>query len=117
MSQRRELRLKKITQAILEEVQREIGRLVCRVLGEGHRASEVDLEAYWMAIRDTMHQVGGLLLEELQNGDGGGYRGVRMDCGQGHLAEFVDYREKEVLTVLSQVKVRRAYYYCEDCKT
>ncbi len=51
-----------------------------------------------MAIRASMHELGGLLLEKLLNADGGGYRGARLDCGQGHCAEFVDYRRKEIVT-------------------
>jgi hypothetical protein len=70
-----------------------------------------------MAIRGAMHQMGGLLLAKLLNCDGGGYRGTHIDCGQGHQAEFVDYRDKEILTVLSSVEVRRAYYHCPRCET
>jgi len=62
-----------------------------------------------------MHQIGGVLLEKLLSSDGGGYRGTRIPCGQGHGAEFVEYRGKEVVTVLSRVTVQRAYYYCPDC--
>ena len=70
-----------------------------------------------MAIRAAMHQMGGRLLAKLLNCDGGGYRGTHIDCGQGHQAVFVDYRDKEVLTVLSSVAVRRAYYHCARCET
>jgi len=62
-----------------------------------------------------MHQVGGVLLGELLNADGGDYRGPRLDCGQGHPAAFVEYRRKEVLTVLAPVAVQRAYYHCAAC--
>jgi Uncharacterised protein family (UPF0236) len=68
-----------------------------------------------MAIRASMHVVGGVLLEKLLDGDGG-YRGPRIDCGQGHQATFVDYRSKNILTVLSQAKIRRAYYHCAGCQ-
>mgnify|MGYP001572376970 CR=1 FL=1 len=68
-----------------------------------------------MAIRASMHQLGGVVLEKLLNADGGGYRGARLDCAQGHQAGFVDYRRKEVLTVLAPVQVQRAYYHCAGC--
>lgn len=55
-------------------------------------------------------------MEKLLNADEGGYRGTRVDCGKGHQAHFVEYRSKQLTTVLSPVKVRRAYYYCADCK-
>jgi hypothetical protein len=96
-------------------VAREIDRLVARVLHEGERRGQVDLEATEMALRSAVHQMGGRVLERLLNTDGGGYRGARIPCGQGHLAEFIDYRPKEVLTVLAPVTVQRAYYHCAAC--
>ncbi len=68
-----------------------------------------------MALRRTLHQVGGRLLEQLLNADGGGYRGAHLPCGQGHQATFVEYRRKELLTVLAPVRVQRAYYHCGPC--
>jgi len=68
-----------------------------------------------MAIRAAMHQVGGAVLQQFLNADGGGHRGPRIDCGQGHRAAFVDYRDKVVLTVLAPVAVQRAYYHCAPC--
>ena len=70
-----------------------------------------------MAIRAAMHQMGGVLLEKLLNSDGGGYRGAHLDCSQGHPAEFVGYRGKQILTVLSSVDVQRAYYHCPRCQS
>lgn len=69
-----------------------------------------------MAIRAAMHQMGGTLLEKLLNSDGGGYHGAHLDCGRGHSAEFLGYRGKQILTVLSSVEVQRAYYHCPDCQ-
>jgi len=57
-----------------------------------------------------MHGVGSKLLEALINSDGG-YRGAAITCENGHTAAFVDYREKELLTVVGEVTVRRAYYH------
>jgi hypothetical protein len=86
------------------------------VLQDRQRLGHLDLEASEMTIRAAMHQMGGVLLEKLLNSDGGGYRGAHLDCGQGHLAEFVGYRGKQVLTVLSSVEVQRAYYHCPACQ-
>jgi len=61
-----------------------------------------------------MQEVGGHVLETLLNADKG-YRGSRIDCPQGHRAEFVDYRSKRLVTVLSPVEVERAYYHCGCC--
>jgi hypothetical protein len=44
-----------------------------------------------------------------------GYRGPRVDCGNGHEAEFVSYRDKVIDTVLGPVTLDRAWYHCADC--
>ena len=62
-----------------------------------------------------MHQVGGVFLEKLLNADAGDHRGSRIPCGQGHEAAFVDYRIKQVTTVLSEIGIKRAYYHCQKC--
>lgn len=76
----------------------------------------VDLEATEWSLRRAMHQVGGVVLEKVVNADGGDYCGVQLDCGAGHEARFVDYRQKHLLTVLGEVAVQRAYYYCASCQ-
>ncbi len=86
-----------------------------RVLKEWQRQGEPDLEAGEMAVRESMHRLGGLLLQKLLGADGGGYQGARIDCGQGHEAQFEGYRNKQLLTVLGAIRVRRAYYHCSDC--
>jgi hypothetical protein len=63
-----------------------------------------------------MHSVGSIMLEKLINSDGGDYRGRTIPCEKGHVFEFIEYREKELLTVLGHVKVDRAYYYDKECK-
>lgn len=70
-----------------------------------------------MHVRDSMHSVGAVMLEKLLNEDGGDYRGRTIPGDNGGLFEFVDYREKKVLTVLGAVKVKRAYYYDGEGKT
>jgi len=68
-----------------------------------------------MAIRAASHRIGGSLLEKLLNADGGGYQGSCIRCGKGHSARFVEYRKKGLVTVLTPVDVRRAYYHCNPC--
>jgi hypothetical protein len=68
-----------------------------------------------MAVRRSMHEVGGHLVERLLNTDQGGYQGARVPCSEGHEAAFVAYRSKVVVTVLAPVQVERAYYHCASC--
>jgi hypothetical protein len=62
-----------------------------------------------------MLKLGGGMLGQLLAADPG-YRGPRTDCGQGHDAEFVAYRDKVIDTVLGPVCLTRAWYHCADCK-
>jgi len=84
-----------------------------RSLGGG--AGGAGLEAAELAIRAAMVQVGGSLLAGLLGADAG-YRGPRVACGAGHVAEFVAYRDKTVDTVLGPVTVSRAWYHCAQCR-
>ncbi|GAC1353745.1 MAG: hypothetical protein NVSMB4_15460 [Acidimicrobiales bacterium] len=61
-----------------------------------------------------MHRVGSVFLEKLLSRDPG-HRGHRIDCGHGHHATFVGYREKHLTTVLGPLRLRRAYYECPPC--
>lgn len=63
-----------------------------------------------------MTELGASLLEDLLGMDSG-HRGPRVDCGSGHLAEFVSYRTKTLDTVLGPIEYRRAYYSCGDCSS
>jgi hypothetical protein len=45
-----------------------------------------------------------------------GHRSPRLPCGQGHEAEFTDYRDKVIDTVLGPVTLTRAWYHCGACK-
>lgn len=67
-----------------------------------------------LAIRTAMVKLGGSLLEGLLGADPG-YAGAVIDCGAGHQASFVSYREKTFDTVLGPIRVTRAYYHCGDC--
>jgi hypothetical protein len=73
-----------------------------------------DLEAVELAIRTAMMRLGASLLGRLLAADTG-HRGPRIDCGKGHLAEFVGYRSRTIDTVLGPVELRRAYYHCGAC--
>lgn len=75
----------------------------------------LDLESIEMHIRSSMQGMGRNMLEQLLNEDNG-YRGRTFSCGEGSHFEFVGYREKEFLTVLGEVTIKRAYYYDEARK-
>jgi hypothetical protein len=67
-----------------------------------------------LAIRTAMTRLGASLLQQLLAADTG-HRGPRIDCGAGHHAQFVGYRDKNLDTVLGRIAVCRAYYHCAVC--
>ncbi|HEX9498877.1 MAG TPA: ISKra4 family transposase [Mycobacterium sp.] len=75
--------------------------------GDGLRTVE-------LAVRSAMIAVGRSLLEQLLS-TRDGHAGQWIDCGSGHRAQFVGYRDKSLHTVLGVVRVRRAYYHCRNC--
>jgi hypothetical protein len=62
-----------------------------------------------------MLQLGGGMLGQLLAADPG-HRGPRVPCGNGHEAEFINYRDRVIDTVLGPVALRRAWYHCAACK-
>jgi hypothetical protein len=66
-------------------------------------------------LRAGLLKLGGSMLGQLLAADPG-QRGPRLPCGQGHEAEFTDYRDKTFDTVLGPVTVNRAWYHCAECK-
>lgn len=91
-------------------------RIVAFSFRDREKLGHLDLESLEIRIRSSMHSVGSVMLEKLLNADGGDYRGRTQPCGKGHVFEFKEYRDKEVLTVLGPVTVNRAYYYDQRCK-
>lgn len=91
-------------------------RIVTLSCRDKERVGHLDLESLEIHIRSAMHEVGSTMLEKFLNSDGGDYRGRTLPCEQGHVFEFKEYRDKEILTVLGSVTIQRAYYYDEKCE-
>lgn len=75
----------------------------------------LDLESLEFGIRSRMLSVGASALEGIVNAGQGGYQGSSIPCPCGAKARFVEYREKQLRTVLGPLRVRRAYYHCANC--
>jgi len=48
--------------------------------GQGQGQGHIDLEATETYIRDSMHQIGSIMLEKLLNSDNGGFQGKTLPC-------------------------------------
>ena len=78
-------------------------------------AGGAGLQALEVAIRAAMTALGCSLLGRLLGADTG-HRGPRIECGAGHQATFVGYRDKGIDTVLGPITLSRAYYHCAPCE-
>lgn len=87
-----------------------VGRVLGRVPDQ-----RIDMEATEKALRQMGQRLGGTLLERLLNGKGEP-GSSQIDCGAGHQAKRIEMRSKQVTTVLGQVEIVRAYYYCAQCE-
>lgn len=67
------------------------------------------------AIRTGMIHLGAGLLEGLLATQTG-HCGQWIECGAGHRACFVGYRDKALDTVLGPIRLRRAWYHCIECR-
>lgn len=76
-----------------------------------------DLESTELHIRSSMQSLGSIMLEEILNSDNGGYQNRTIVCDNESKAEFKEYRNKKLQTVLGVVSVKRAYYYDKKSKT
>jgi hypothetical protein len=57
------------------------------------------------------------MLEMFVNADDGDYCGRTIPCEKDHRYEFIEFRDKKLLTVLGSVTVTRAYYYDRECRS
>jgi hypothetical protein len=90
---------------------------IARLAAEAARALGCDggLGAAETVLRAGLLKLGSSMLGQLLSADPG-QRGPRVPCGQGHEAQFTDYRDKTFDTVLGPVTLRRAWYRCAQCQ-
>jgi hypothetical protein len=106
-------REKKTTEAIQEEISRELNSLL-HVIFRGWRPDDrFDLEAMEMNIRAATHQMGAKILEELLQSSGSVERERFCRCGQ--KARFQGMRPRTMLTAVGWVRFPRPYYLCRSC--
>lgn len=74
-----------------------------------------DLEAMEMFVRENMYKVGRIILEKLLNMKIPVEKEITVECKEGHIIKNKGIREKEVLTVLGRIKLKRDYYYDAEC--
>lgn len=73
--------------------------------------NEVDLESIEIYIRTNMHRVGRMILEKYINMHPDSKPEIKKRCLEGKQAKYVEQREKELMTVLGKIRIKRNYYY------
>ena len=68
-----------------------------------------------MLVRSSVHKIGSVVLEKFLNADVYRIEKREMGCECSGAGKFVDVREKELLTVVGKIHLKRAYYYDKDC--
>jgi hypothetical protein len=106
---------KKTTEEIVAEAGKEIEHLLGVILGERESEEDGDLEAIEMLVRNSVHKIGSVLLEKFLNANVYRIEKRAMECRCSGTGKFVDVREKELLTVVGKIHLKRAYYYDKDC--
>jgi hypothetical protein len=102
---------------IEQEVQKEVEQLTRRCWRDREKSGGVDLESWEMGIRQSLLQLGGQVLEKLLNQAGAEKKEGPVRCARQHPLRRVGTRDKRVLTVVGEIQIQRAYYYCSQCQT
>ena len=45
-----------------------------------------------------------------------GYQGSSIACKCGHSMKFIQHRSRDIQTTFGWIRIKRAYYYCPDCR-
>lgn len=67
-------------------------------------------------MRASVHKIGSVVLEKFLNADVCRIEKREMKCECSGSGKFVDVREKELLTVVGKIRLKRAYYYDEGSR-
>ena len=104
-------RKKGLQKAFKAEIIAEIKTLIGK-----QTAEQIDFEALETAIRRSALQLAARLIEQWINSDVSDFTGPSLSCICGASAQYAGRRSKQIESVLGQLNLSRAYYYCTACK-
>ncbi len=76
-----------------------------------------DLGVLEHAVRQKLQILGQGLLQRLVDNRSNGYQGSSISCKCGGSMKFIQHRPRGIHSIFGWITVRRAYYYCPDCRT
>lgn len=99
--------------AVRQEAEQEIARLIELLLADRERGGGFDLEALEFLTRGTMHRIGARVLGGLLSLEDGGVLGPECECG----GRFINQRRsgKGLRTVVGEVRLWRMTQRCNRC--
>jgi hypothetical protein len=98
-------------EALAYDLADEIERLVGR-----EAATALDFEAVERAVRRQALRFAARVVEQRLNADHSDFTGASRPCSCGRPARYVERRAKPFQTVLGELRLERAYYYCAACQ-
>jgi Uncharacterised protein family (UPF0236) len=82
----------------------------------GRAAQALDFEGLETAVRRQALRFAARVVEQRLNADQSDFTGPSRPCSCGRSARYVDRRAKPFQTVLGELRLKRAYYYCATCR-
>jgi hypothetical protein len=86
------------------------------LLGRGP-SDGMDFEAIESAARRQVLALAGRVIEQRLNSDTSDHAGSALSCGCGQDARYAGRRIKVFQSILGELKLERAYYYCRHCRS
>ena len=112
MNQEREIAemIERVRATAADEAERLLRDAMARL-----RRSPGALDTTETAIRDGVHRIGASLLAEAVASVGNGYEGASIPCACGARQKYMNDRERSVVSLLGEFRLKRAYYWCTSC--
>src|SRR5258708_2409624 len=101
--------------AIAASLQGEMARESEELFGSQFREA-IDFEAVEAGLRRRSLELAARLVEQQFNRDHSDYQGSSLPCACGGRARYVERRCKSFHSVVGEMKLERAYYYCWECE-
>lgn len=104
---------------VIEKVRREAAQEAERFLREAQERMKDGPEAWTeleKRLRARMLALGGSILEAAAGLAGNGYEGSRRLCECGDAQKYMNDRERDVVSLLGRFRLKRAYYWCPQCR-
>jgi len=67
-------------------------------------------------VKEKMQLLGQELLQRMVNLKPNGYQGSSIACKCGRSMKFIQHRSRDIQTTFGWIRIKRAYYYCPDCR-